>query len=128
MGLGRHALAVVPALPALGAAVIVAAVLRAAHRSDLPSFPNQDASGEFGDPSLPRLRIVCVGDSSLTGPGLETVDIDTDGFLETGDDLRVESWRSLNRNLFSAMFLEKIELAQSVKRECMFAVTASGIS
>jgi lysophospholipase L1-like esterase len=72
--MGRRALAVLPALPAVGAAVIVASVLRAAHRSDLPSFPNQDASGEFGDPSLPRLRFVCVGDSSLTGPGLETVD------------------------------------------------------
>jgi lysophospholipase L1-like esterase len=46
-------------------------VMRAAHRTDLPSFTNQDASGTFGDPSLPRLRIVAVGDSSLTGPGVE---------------------------------------------------------
>jgi hypothetical protein len=46
-------------------------VLRAAHRSDLPSFPNQDASATFGDPRLPHLRIVAVGDSSLTGPGVE---------------------------------------------------------
>jgi len=52
----------------------MAFVLRAAHRSDLPSFPNQDASGTFGDPSLPPLRIVCVGDSSMTGPGLDSID------------------------------------------------------
>ncbi|MFH2072357.1 MAG: GDSL-type esterase/lipase family protein, partial [Actinomycetota bacterium] len=62
------------AVPALGATAALAVVLRAAHRSDLPSFPNQDASGTFGDPSLPRLRIVCIGDSSLTGPGLDRID------------------------------------------------------
>jgi len=64
----------IPTVPALGAAAVIAFVLRAAHRSDLPSFPNQDASGTFGDPSLPRLRVVCVGDSSLTGPGLDRID------------------------------------------------------
>ena len=67
----RRLIALIPAIP-FGA--ILAAVLRAAHRKDLPSFPNQDASATFGDPSLPRLRIVCVGDSSLSGPGLRDID------------------------------------------------------
>lgn len=71
MTVGRRFLT---AMPALGAAWMAAAVLRAAHRSDLPSFPNSDASGVFGDPSLPLLRMVAVGDSSLTGPGLRHLD------------------------------------------------------
>ncbi len=62
------------ALPLLGSAAVLTQILRTAHRSDLPSFPNQDASGLFGDPSLPRLRVVAVGDSSLTGPGVEHLD------------------------------------------------------
>lgn len=61
-------------LPALAAAWVAASVLRAARRTDLPSLPNQDASGCFGDPTLPPLRIVGIGDSSLTGPGLASVD------------------------------------------------------
>jgi hypothetical protein len=54
-----------------GGAFVFTQVMRAAHRTDLPSFTNQDASGTFGDPSLPRVRVVAVGDSSLTGPGVE---------------------------------------------------------
>jgi len=61
-------------LPMAGGLFVLSQVLRSAHRSDLPSFPNQDASGTFGDPSLPSLRIVAVGDSSLTGPGVEELD------------------------------------------------------
>jgi lysophospholipase L1-like esterase len=57
--------------PIAGGLFVFVQVMRAAHRSDLPSFTNQDASGTFGDPALPRLRIVAVGDSSLTGPGIE---------------------------------------------------------
>lgn len=64
----------VPALPAAAAALVAAQVLRAAHRPDLPSFTNQDPSGEFGDPALPRLRIVALGDSSLTSPGVANLD------------------------------------------------------
>jgi lysophospholipase L1-like esterase len=58
-------------LPVAGGGFVLVQVLRAAHRTDLPSFTNQDASGTFGDPALPSLRIVAVGDSSLTGPGVE---------------------------------------------------------
>ena len=57
-----------------GTTFVLTQVLRAAHRSDLPSFPNQDISGSFGHPDDPPLRIVAVGDSSLTIPGVENPD------------------------------------------------------
>ena len=74
MALAKRVLASVPVLPAAGTAFLLGQVLRAAHRSDLPSFPNQDVSGEFGDPRLPLLTIVAVGDSSLTAPVVEHLD------------------------------------------------------
>lgn len=64
----------VPGIPLAGAGFVLAQVVRAAHRSDLPSFPNQDPSGRFGDPGLQLLRIVAVGDSSITAPGVEHLD------------------------------------------------------
>jgi lysophospholipase L1-like esterase len=52
-----------------GAAVIAAeaayAVLRPA-----PRLEHFDPSGEFGDPSLPPLRVAVLGDSSVTAPGV----------------------------------------------------------
>lgn len=70
----RRALAALPAIPLAAAGVVISQVLRAAHRPDLPSFPNQDPSGAFGDPGLPTLRIVALGDSSITAPGLDDLD------------------------------------------------------
>lgn len=70
----RKALVAIPALPAAAGAIVVGQLLRSAHRPDLPSFPNQDPSGTFGDPALPRLRIVAVGDSSITAPGVRDLD------------------------------------------------------
>lgn len=64
----------IPAVAATAAAYLAVQVLRAARRRDLPSFPNQDPSGTFGDPSRPRLRIVALGDSSITAPGIEDLD------------------------------------------------------
>ncbi len=60
--------------PVAGFGVLVAQVLRAAHREDLPTLQNQDPSGWFGDPSLPPLRLVVLGDSSVTAPGVEPLD------------------------------------------------------
>lgn len=60
--------------PLAGIVVFTGQVLRAAHRQDLPSHNNQDPSGDFGDPSLPRLRIVLLGDSSITAPGVHPLD------------------------------------------------------
>ncbi len=70
----RKALIAVPVIPVAAVAVIASQVLRAAHRPDLPSFPNQDPSGRFGDADLPHLRIVALGDSSITAPGVADLD------------------------------------------------------
>lgn len=67
-------LAIVSSLPLLGAGLLALQIRRAAHRPDLPSFTNQDISGTFGDPASRRLRIVAVGDSSLTAPGVDDLD------------------------------------------------------
>jgi lysophospholipase L1-like esterase len=40
----------------------------------LPTFTGSDASGVFGDPTLPPLSIVVLGDSSCTGPGLDHIE------------------------------------------------------
>jgi len=74
MGDTRRTLKLLPTAIAAGLAFLAVQVLRAAHRNDLPSFPNQDPSGTFGDPMLPRLRIVALGDSSITSPGIEDLD------------------------------------------------------
>lgn len=59
-------------LSAIG--VLVAQVLFAAHRPDIPSCENQDPSGVFGDRSAPRLRIAVLGDSTATSPGVDPLD------------------------------------------------------
>jgi lysophospholipase L1-like esterase len=61
-------------LPLVGAGFLAYQIRRAAHRPDLPSFTNQDISGTFGDPASPPLRIVALGDSSLTAPGIDDLD------------------------------------------------------
>ena len=64
----------VPAIPALAAGVMYAQVKRQAHRKDLPSHTNQDPTGTFGDSAKPKLRLVALGDSSITAPGVEPLD------------------------------------------------------
>ena len=45
----------------------------AAHHN-YPSFPDLDPSGTFGDADLPLKRIALLGDSTITGPGLDSAD------------------------------------------------------
>ena len=71
MGKLRRTIAVLPAA-AIGMAYTQ--IRRAAHRPDLPSFSNQDPSGTFGQAGLTPLRIVALGDSSITAPGVEDLD------------------------------------------------------
>ncbi|MEN8113215.1 MAG: GDSL-type esterase/lipase family protein [Actinomycetota bacterium] len=54
--------------------VFASQIAQAVHRPDLDSLTDQDPSGVFGDPSLPRLRIVVLGDSTVTAPGVEPLD------------------------------------------------------
>ncbi|MEN8233328.1 MAG: GDSL-type esterase/lipase family protein [Actinomycetota bacterium] len=51
--------------------VFASQIAQAVHRPDLDSLADQDPSGTFGDPSLPRLRLVVLGDSTITAPGVE---------------------------------------------------------
>ena len=52
-----------------GIAGVIAQGYYAGHRT-LPHFLDQDASGVFGTPGANPIRIVAIGDSTLTGPGL----------------------------------------------------------
>jgi len=61
-------------LPAIGSAIVAGQVAHAISRSDLPSLTNQDPSGIFGNPELPPLHLVALGDSTITAPGVEPLD------------------------------------------------------
>ena len=61
-------------LPVAGVAIVASQILYAAHRPDLPSYDNNETSGAFGDPGLPGLRMVAIGDSSITAPGVRHAD------------------------------------------------------
>lgn len=63
-----------PLLPLAGGAAVMGQILYAAHRPDLPSYDNYETSGALGDPSRPGLRLVALGDSSITAPGADRVD------------------------------------------------------
>jgi lysophospholipase L1-like esterase len=60
--------------PLAAGAVLAGQMARAIYRNDLPSLENQDPSGRFGDPAAPPLRIVFLGDSSVTAPGVDPLD------------------------------------------------------
>lgn len=69
MGIGKSLL-----VPLAGVGVLAGEVLHLAHRRDLPSLENQEPSGLFGDPDSPEMRVVALGDSSITAPGVEPLD------------------------------------------------------
>ncbi len=54
--------------------VFAAQMVQAIQRPDLESLTDQDPSGSFGDPSLPPLRMIVLGDSTITAPGVEPLD------------------------------------------------------
>ena len=54
--------------------VFAAQMVQAIQRPDLASLTDQDPSGSFGDPTLPPLRMVVLGDSTITAPGVEPLD------------------------------------------------------
>lgn len=60
-----------PAAAVAAAGAVAAQYWYVAHRP-LPSFHDLDASGEFGPDTTPEARIVLLGDSTVTGPGLES--------------------------------------------------------
>ncbi len=56
---------------ALGSAGLLAGQLAYVIKRPLPSFEGFDASASVGDPDLPHVKIAALGDSTLTGPGLD---------------------------------------------------------
>jgi len=60
--------------PLAAAGLLTGQLMHAAYRDDLPTLENQDPSGVFGNPDAPSLRIVYLGDSSVTAPGVEPLD------------------------------------------------------
>ena len=60
--------------PLVAGTVLAGQMARAILRDDLPTLENQDPSGIFGDPDAPPLRLVFLGDSSVTAPGVEPLD------------------------------------------------------
>lgn len=59
---------------ALAGMVVLAGEAVYAARRPLPSFEGLDPSGVFGSADLPRLRMTVLGDSTITGPGLDRAD------------------------------------------------------
>jgi lysophospholipase L1-like esterase len=51
--------------------LLAAQMVQSVQRPDLESYTDQDPSGVFGGPSLPLLRMVVLGDSTVTAPGVE---------------------------------------------------------
>jgi len=62
-----------PAVVAAGAATLWGEAMYAVHRG-LPTVTGHDPSGVVGDPSRPEVTVLLLGDSTLTGSGLESPD------------------------------------------------------
>jgi lysophospholipase L1-like esterase len=73
-GYGRLGLAGAAGLPvaAMAAVGTVAAQFWYVAHRPLPSFRDLDANGVYGSDATPEARIVLLGDSTITGPGLES--------------------------------------------------------
>jgi len=54
--------------------VLTAQMAQSIQRPDLESFTDQDPSGIFGDSNLAPLRMIVLGDSTVTAPGVEPLD------------------------------------------------------
>ncbi len=60
--------------PLAAATLLVAQVARVGRSNAWPSLENQDPAGTFGDPAKRPLRVVVIGDSSVTAPGVRPLD------------------------------------------------------
>ncbi len=67
--MGRPPRALIGGAAAAAAAGVAAQFVRV--RNGYPAFADLETSGEYGDPRLPRVDIVMLGDSTLTGAGLD---------------------------------------------------------
>lgn len=72
--MARHTMWRISRKPLAAGGIFVGQMLYAIHRPDLPYFEDQDPTGVFGDPSLSPLRLVFLGDSTITSPGVDPLD------------------------------------------------------
>jgi len=72
-GTFRRSVLGVPAAATAALAAIGAQAWYAGHRP-LPRFGDLDPSGTFGPDGVPEVRIALIGDSTITGPGLDDAD------------------------------------------------------
>jgi lysophospholipase L1-like esterase len=73
MRLGLAGAAGIPFAAMAAVGTVVAQFWYVAHRP-LPSFTDLDPEGVFGPETAPEVRLVLLGDSTVTGPGLESPD------------------------------------------------------
>ncbi len=73
MRLGLAGAAGIPFAAMAAAGTVAAQFWYVAHRP-LPSFTDLDPEGVFGPETAPEVRLVLLGDSTVTGPGLESPD------------------------------------------------------
>src|SRR5262245_62634542 len=99
--LGVAGAAGVPFAAAAAVGTVVAQFWYVAHRP-LPSFTDLDPDGVFGPNSAPEVRLVLLGDSTVTGPGLER---------------RAELWaRQVARRLAAAGRVRLVSVSADVSR------------
>ncbi len=60
--------------PLAAVAILAGQAWHTGRRPDLPSLSNQNPSAVLGDPEHPPLKVVLLGDSSVTAPGVEPLD------------------------------------------------------
>lgn len=60
--------------PVAAFAILLGQIWHTGHRPDLPSLTNQNPSAVLGDSSNPPLKVVLLGDSSITAPGVHPLD------------------------------------------------------
>lgn len=71
---GHATLKKISLIPLAMIGLVAAQLVHARRRPDLPVLTNQDPSGKWGASELPRLRVVALGDSSITAPGVTPLD------------------------------------------------------
>ena len=114
--------------PLMAGTLLAGQMARAIFRDDLPSFENQDPSGLFGDPDSPTLRLVFLGDSSVTAPGVEPLDHSwpRQMAMHIADQYRVEAISvAVGGSKVRDLLEEQVDAALEAKPDIAYVVVGS---